>query len=213
LRIVRKPIVKTPKSLLWLALTALPGLVQAQIYVCKDSAGRTISADHAIAECAARPMRELGNNGVTKREIPAPLTAEQKRQRQLEAERVQAEAELSMQQRRRDLAMLERFRNENEIEAARARALEDVQKNIKHEGMMLALAERRFKDAQTEAEHRKDKNGRPLLPTRQFEDAKTGVNVETELMRQQQINLSKVETWFDETLKRYRELVGSGLTP
>ena len=203
----------TPKSLLWLFLTAMPGLLHAQIYVCKDSAGRTISADHAIAECAARPMRELGNNGVTKREIPAPLTAEQKHQRQLAAEHLQVEEELSMQQRRRDLAMLERFRNENEIETARARALEDIQKNIKHEGTMLTLAERRFKDAQTEGEHRKDKNGRPLLPTRQFEDAKNAFNVETELMRQQQINLSKVDTWFDETLKRYRELMGSGLTP
>ncbi|MDP9109115.1 MAG: DUF4124 domain-containing protein [Pseudomonadota bacterium] len=190
------------------ALT-LPGWVGAQIYVCKDSSGRTITADRPIPECAARPMRELGNNGVTRREIPAPLTPEQKQQRALEAERQRVENEAAMEVRRRDLAMLERFRNENEIHAAHKRAIEDIQQNIKQEAVALAVAEKQLKEAQTESDQRKSRPGAVLLPTRKLEDARSAVATENDLIRQQKIHLLKVDTWFDETLKRYRELNGT----
>ena len=188
---------------------ALPGWVGAQIYVCKDSSGRTITADRPIPECAARPMRELGNNGVTRREIPAPLTPEQKQQRALEAERQRVENEAAMEVRRRDLAMLERFRNENEIHAAHKRAIEDIQQNIKQEAVALAVAEKQLKEAQTESDQRKSRPGAVLLPTRKLEDARSAVATENDLIRQQKIHLLKVDTWFDETLKRYRELNGT----
>lgn len=201
------------RILIWLAAISLPGLAHAQIFVCKDANGRTITADRPIAECAARPMRELGNNGVTKREIAAPLTADQKRQRQIDAERAHADAEAALEQRRRDMAILERFRNEGEINAAHTRAIEDIQQNIKHEIAMLALAEKQLREAEAEAEalKRKEKNGKLLPHTRQYEEAKSAVSVENEIIRQQKLNMMRIDTWFDETLKRYRLL--SSATP
>jgi hypothetical protein len=197
------------RTAVWLSLAIMPVWAHAQIYVCKDANGRTMTSDRPIPECAARPMRELGNNGVTRREIAAPLTAAQKHQREIEADRLRSEAEAALEVRRRDLAMLERFRSEGEINAARKRAIEDIQENIKRETVTLALAEKSLKEAQVESEGRKGKNGVALLPTRRFEEAKATVASQNDLIREQKSNLLKVDIWFDETLKRYRELNGA----
>lgn len=201
--------IKFAHGIMMLTLAGLPGLVGAQIFVCKDDSGRTLTSDRPIPECASRPVRELGNNGVTRRQIPAPLTAAQKHQREVDAEQLRSEAEAALEVRRRDLAMMERFRSESEINAARKRAIEDIQENIKREMATLALAEKTLNESRIESEQRKGKNGVALLPTRRYEDAKAGVVTQMEVIRQQKINLLKVDTWFDETLKRYRELNGT----
>ncbi len=197
------------RSAFWLTLAIVPALVHAQIYICKDANGRTLTSDRPIPECAARPMRELGSNGVTRREIAAPLTAAQKHQREVDNDRLHSESEAALEVRRRDLAMLERFRSETEINAARERAIEDIQENLKRETVTLALAEKNLKEAEQESDGRKGKKGVALLPTRRFEDAKATVASENDLIRQQKSNLLKVDIWFDETLKRYRELNGA----
>lgn len=200
---------KMTRSAFWLTLAIVPALVHAQIYICKDANGRTLTSDRPIPECAARPMRELGSNGVTRREIAAPLTAAQKHQREVDNDRLHSESEAALEVRRRDLAMLERFRSETEINAARERAIEDIQENLKRETVTLALAEKNLKEAEQESDGRKGKKGVALLPTRRFEDAKATVASENDLIRQQKSNLLKVDIWFDETLKRYRELNGA----
>ena len=197
------------RSLLGLILTSLSVSSYAQIFVCKDSNGRTITSDRPIPECAARPMRELGKDGVTRREIAAPLTAAQKRQREVDADRLRTEAEAALEVRRRDLAMLERFRSESEIHAAHKRAIEDIQENIKRETVTLVAAEKTLKEAQIESNGRKGKNGAALLPTRRYEDAKAAVASQVDSIREQRINMLKVDAWFEETLKRYRELNGA----
>ena len=63
------------KTWLFLFFVLLPWTAQAQFFQCKDASGRTLSSDRPIPECADRPVRELGRNGMLKREVPPPLTA------------------------------------------------------------------------------------------------------------------------------------------
>ena len=142
---------------LGLSLVSTAGTAKAQIFTCKDSTGRTLTSDRPIAAYAARPMRELNKNGVVMREIPAPLTAEQKHQQQLEADRQRAQAEAVLEVRRRDQALLERFRNEDEIEAARKRAVADNQEKIRLELARVPALEKQLKDATAEAQRQVDK--------------------------------------------------------
>jgi hypothetical protein len=187
----------------------LPCLAHAQIYVCKDAAGRTITSDRVIPECAARPMRELGNNGYTRREIPAPLTAEQKRQIELETERQRAEEIAATEARRRDQAILERFRSEAEIHAAHKRAVMDVQEKIRLETITLGVAEKQLRESTADAEKHRGKAGPPPALMRKVEEAQNAVNAENNLIQQRQAEQLKVGLWFDETLKRYRDLTGA----
>lgn len=200
---------KILRNAVWLTIAALPILAHAQIYICKDVNGRTMTSDRPIPECATRPMRELGSNGVTRREIAAPLTAAQKHQREIDADRLRSETEAALEVRRRDVAMLERFRSESEINGAHKRAIEDIQENIRRENITLVLAEKNLKEAQLESEGRKSKNGMALVPTRRFDDAKAALTAQIGLIRQQKSDLLKVDIWFDETLKRFRELNGA----
>src|SRR3979411_410717 len=120
----------------------MPLTVNAQIIMCKDVSGRTFTSDYPIPECIDRPAREFGRNGVLKREIPAPLTAEQKRQQQLDEEKRKAEEAAAAEQKQIDRAILSRYRNEGEIELARKRTLDLVEEKIKRETVALAAAEK-----------------------------------------------------------------------
>ncbi len=196
-------------AVLILFLAGMPGPGVAQIYVCKDANGRTMTADRPIPECATRPMRELGSNGVLRREIPAPLTAAQREQQQRDNAKLQAEAEASLELRRRDTAILERFRSEVEIEAARKRAVIDVNEKIRQERGMLISAERQLKDALAEASLRTRNKVVPPRLAQQVEQAQSAVSAEQSLTQAHQRELLRTDVWFDDTLKRYRELTGS----
>lgn len=200
---------KIAQSMLGLTLASMSMWAHAQIFVCKDGNGRTMTSDRPIPECAARPVRELGRDGVTRREIAAPLTAAQKHQREADADRLRSEAEAALEVRRRDLAMLERFRSESEIHAAHKRSIEDIEENVRRESVTLAAAEKTLREAQIESDGRKGKNGVALLPTRRYEDAKGAVANLVDSIHQQRSNVLKVDAWFEETLKRYRELNGA----
>ncbi|GAA4021556.1 DUF4124 domain-containing protein [Actimicrobium antarcticum] len=200
-------------SLLVLTLAQLPGLAHAQIYMCKDAAGRTITSDRPIPECALRPMRELGNNGVTLREIPAPLTAEQKYQKQLAAERQKADAAAALEVRRRDMAILERFRSEREIEFARKRAISGVEEKIRSEQLSYSLAEKQFGEASRDAERYRRNGVLPAFHVQKVERARDAVQAEQQLLIQHKHELLKVDAWFDDTLMRFRELSKSVSLP
>lgn len=188
-----------------LAAVSVSGLVHAQIYSCKDGNGRTLTSDREIPECASRDMREIGKNGIVRRVIPAPMTADQRRAKQLDEERAKQQADAVLEARRRDQALLARFRNEGEIDRAQQRALGDLQEKIRHSDLALALATDQLKIAQAEAARRSSKNIPPYMQQR-IDDAKTSVSAETSRKLQIQSDLSRLDQSFDETRKRYREL-------
>ncbi len=46
-------------------LAVSPLLAQAEIYICKDASGKTLTSDRPIMECQDRKVRVLGKNGLT----------------------------------------------------------------------------------------------------------------------------------------------------
>jgi hypothetical protein len=113
----------------------------AQIFMCKDAAGHTLTSDHPIPECADRAMRELDNRGMVRREIAAPMTAEQKRQQQADEEKRKAEQAAAQEQKRNDRAIRLRYRSEADIEAARERSLAPIQDKLQREKASLAAGQ------------------------------------------------------------------------
>jgi hypothetical protein len=196
---------RTIQVLLCLSV-AMPFVAHAQIIMCKDASGKTHTADRPLMECADRPIREFGSAGYLKREVPAPLTAEQKRQKQIEEEKRQAEEAALAEQKHADRAMLARYRNEADIEVARQRTLDIIREQVKRQISVLAAAEKQQKEVQSEVAQFKNTKDVPLTLQHRVQEADKAVHSQTKKVRDYEAEMAQVNGRYDATLKRFREL-------
>lgn len=203
-------IVLTLKRVLFFgAAGLLPLLAHGQIYTCKDAAGRTVTGDHPMPECADRRVVELSKAGVVKGEIPAPLTAEQKRQQQALEEKRRAEAAAEEQRRQQDRALLSRYHSEADIESSRRYYLSLSQDLIKRDQVAIDVAQNQLKAANTEAEFYKHRKTLPISLRNKIDEANRDIAYSQKNMADHQTELGRINGKFDETLKHFRELVGA----
>ena len=181
-------------------------LAQTKIYICKDAAGRTLSSDRPIAECSSRPMREMDNNGITRREIAAPLTPEEKQKNEQEARARRAEELAAVEKSRNDAAILSRFRNENAIVGAGRRNAAIVQENVKREKQMLAAAEKRQQAVEAELVQLPGGAARPAYLRQRLEEADRAVNSSRGRLDDYEAEILHINTRTEATLARFREL-------
>lgn len=178
-----------------------------QIYMCKDATGRTVTSDRQIPECVDRAVRELGRDGTFRREIPAPLTPEQKREKQLQEAKAKADAMAVEEQRQSDRLMLARYASEKDIEASRQRSLDLVQEQIKRETKEMAAAEKNLKAAQVEADVQMKKKVAPSPDVKhRVDDAEQAIQAAKKAIQEHEAELAQINVKYDQTLKRYREI-------
>lgn len=179
----------------------------AAIYMCKDANGRTITSDQPIPECANRAMKELGNNGVVRKEIAPPMTAEERRAKEAEEKKKKEEAAAAEEKRKAAIALLARYRSEKEIEAGRQRALENIQDEIKREELSKADSEKQLGQAQALVDSYEKKNKPvPSEAQQKLDDAQRVVDECNKLLDEHHQELDQMNARFDDTLKRYREI-------
>lgn len=201
-----------PRTWVLLSLLAAAPLAQAQLYVCTDARGRTISGDRPPAECADRAVRELRSDGSVRRVIEPPMTAEQKAAKAAEAKRQAEEAEKQRGQMRRDLALLETYASEAEIEDTRNRALGSRQQLIDRAVKRLEDHRREKKKLDSEGEFYA-KRDMPDKLKRAFEANANIIRSEERIIADVRADMERVNARFDAELKRWRELVTSGAQP
>lgn len=190
-----------------LLLTLAAGSAQAQIYMCKDANGRTLTSDRPIPECANRTQKELRGNGTVKREIPPPLTPDQLRQKKEDEEKRKLEETAAADQKRRDTVLLTTYQTEAQLEAERQRAVTQLRNNINIAITAQNNAEQRRKAAQTEADLVR-KSGKPVPPAlkNRIDDAQKVADHESKNADGMEAEMVKVKLKYDDMLKRYREL-------
>jgi hypothetical protein len=195
-------------SLLLSLLLAHVG-AQAQIYMCKDASGHTITADRPIAECMDRPIREYDRKGMPRRDILPPPTAEQKRQMRLEEDKRRLEELAEQEQRRSDRAMRARYRDEADIEFARNRSLETVQEQMRREKSVLAAAEKRRRDFRAEADGYAKRNVSPPEGLqRRIDASEQSVRDSERAIKELNAQFEQINVKYDETLSRFRLITG-----
>jgi hypothetical protein len=188
----------------------LPSLSQAQIYMCKDASGKTITSDRPIPECADRTIREYGKSGNFKRDIPPPPTAEERRKKEEEESRKKADEAAEKDKKRGDTALLARYRTEADLDNARKRSLAIVQEQQKRENASLAKSELQLKQAQTEVDAgNKKKAPVPPVLIRKVDDLQNSVNASKKRIQDQDAELAKINAKYDDELKRFKELTSS----
>jgi hypothetical protein len=199
---------KTAISICLLALAPLT--VHAQkIYMCKDASGRTLTSDRPIPECADRAVKELDNQGMVRREVAAPLTAEQKQQAKLDEEKKKADAIVAAERKRNDMAIMARFRNEDDIALARKRNTDLVQDQIKRESTSITNLEKKKKDVMGQMPAAKDKKDVMASLKRAVDEIDAGIAADKKKIQEYEAEVAQINEKYDATLKRYRELNGT----
>lgn len=192
---------------LLLPLLGAPACALAEIYICKDASGRTITADRPIPECADRTMRQLDSNGVTRREIAAPLTPEQKRAREALEEKQRIEKVAADEQRLYDNALMTRYRNEDDIALARKRAVELLNDQMKIDTTALTRESKEMKLAQAAVAGAK--GAVPAYDRRHLQDTARAVESRLESINQRLAEIDRTHQKFDLALKRFREIAAA----
>ena len=177
------------------------------MFTCRDHAGRTITSDRPIPDCAG-VMRELGPSGILRREIAPPLTADQQRQKDADDKAKRAAEEAVREKRRRDSALLTAYQNEDQIEAARKRALADADESLKTSHARLVELGKERTGLQQEAATYKGKAMPPLFK-RKMDDNQALIDDEEASIRTRQSDVERINGRYDDDRARFRELNGA----
>lgn len=119
-----------------LALPALAGAADpaaggGRIKKCQDASGKWHYGDTAAKECARSKVIELSEQGLKRKEIAAPLTEEELKQREAQREELARQKQEAEERRRRDEMLLSSYGHEDDIIYARDRKLAVLEANIK----------------------------------------------------------------------------------
>jgi len=188
-----------------------PTLAAGNLYCCIDATGKQICGDLLPQACYGRAYRELGENGRTLRTIEAPLTAEERAQRQVADEKRKAEEAIVREKQRKDQALLNTYGSERDIEAMRLRAQNDVQKEIKAAQTLIAEIRERRTKFENEAEFYKKKT-MPAEVQKGLKEADYEIKAQESIIESKKKELDVIREKYDEDKRRYSDLIKRGLT-
>lgn len=124
-----------------LSLIAAMPLAAAANTFCCEANGKTYCDDGIPAACYGKAYRQLNNSGVVIKQYAAPLTPEQKAQKEAELARQRAEEEKRAEQERLDRKLVSMYATLSDMDMGHERALSDLQKGRQ-------LMEKRLADSQ-----------------------------------------------------------------
>lgn len=188
-----------------------PASAAGNLYCCVDATGKQICGDLLPQACYGRAYRELGENGRTLRTIEAPLSAEEREQRQAADEKRKAEEAIVRERQRKDQALLNTYGSERDIEAMRLRAQNDALKEIKAAETQIAEIRERRKKFENEAEFYKKKT-MPAEVQKGLKDADYEIKAQESVIESKKKELDIIREKYDEDKRRYLDLIKCGLT-
>jgi hypothetical protein len=182
---------------------------------CQDAQGRWHFGDFAAEECEHSKVIEMSTQGVKKKEIAAPLTAEQLKQQEeqhAESERERLRAE---ERKRRDEVLLSSYGTESDIAYVRDRKLAQIEAAIQaSEGTLtplrtvLARMEKQLEEETKRGDQKAIKQTTQSIKQTQEQIARHEATIAAK--KAEQIAVRKQ---YEEELARYRELKKSSAAP
>lgn len=195
-----------------LLVMSIATMANAEIFMCKDAAGRTYTSDRPIPECAGQAVREYANSGMLKRRIAAPLTPDQQKEKQAQEEKKKAELLAQQEQRHADRALLARYHSENDIAHSRQRDAQRIGKQVEQQNAQLAIAEKEQRVAQTALNARMEAGTIPADLKLRVTQAGQAVRTAQAELDDSKARLAEINRKYDLLLQRYRELSGTTKT-
>lgn len=197
---------KYQASLLLLALVTNGVFAGGEFYCCVDPGnGRRVCSDTLPNQCRGRAYQVFDSGGNLTKDVGPPLTAEQKAELALAAQRQKQLDDAAREQRLRDQALLETYATEEDIDLAQSKAEADVMLAIKDTQARINEAKAKRQKAQSEAEFYKKK----AMPSELAKDLRTVENeikIQQELLSVKQREFDAIKTKYDTDRKRYYEV-------
>ena len=197
-----------PKQLTLAALlvsATLPAL--AGDFFCCQLNGRRACGDTLPTACRGLPYKILDQNGNLKKEVAAPLTPEQKAQKEREAEERKAREEAEREQGRKDQALLDTYATPQDIDMAQKKAESDLNYAIKNAASQIEASQAKLDKLGRDAEFYKNKALPPELK-KDMDKARAEIRAQGELQASKQRDLEAVRKKYEAERQRYFELTG-----
>ena len=191
-----------------LACALLNRYAYADIYTCKDVAGRTLTSDRPIPECADRAMFVRQHPAQSQREIPRTKTVEERRKADEELEKQKLAEQLEDQRKRDELYLLANFKKESDIDITRQKALEVVKEKIRVGSEQLKAVDHLLTELQAEQRNGASKSQaeNANLQSRANQLVLSLKNSRESVARYE-VEKTLINTQYDDILIRYREVV------
>lgn len=191
-----------------LAALSLPAHA-AKTYCCVDERGRQACGDSLPRECFGRAYREVNEHGMTVRNVEAPLTAEQKAQREAAAASKKKAERAAMEENRKNQALLNTYASEQDVDLAREKALADVESSAREVQKKYDDALKRKQKLDIEAGFYQKKPMPPELQA-QIKSSESEIKAQQFAMEAKKKEMEQVKVRFEEEKKRYLELIHGG---
>ncbi len=186
-----------------LCLVGLP--VQARTFCC-DVGNRTYCDEGVPPACYGKAYRELGKRGETVRYYEAPLTPEQKAQRDAELAKKKEEEARALEEDRRNRKLLGTYPTVKELDDSHARVLADLEKGLKQAQEKLAESQGRRNKLDEEAEFYK-KRSMPESLKLQVRRSDTEIKSNEKNVNDRLQDIETAKQRFAEERTRYLELI------
>lgn len=179
----------------------------AKTYCCTDKDGHRVCGDIMPEQCADRAYKEFGDKGV--RSYEAPLTAEQRAQREAAAAKKKEEDRIAGEQRRRDQALLNTYGSEKDIDILRDRAVADVEAIGQQAQEKYDVAQKRKVQLEKELEFYAKKPVPGALKS-QIKENELEIEAQKKAIEDKDKAVQATRARFEEDRKRYRALTQTG---
>lgn len=184
-----------------------PGPIIPGVYTCTDAQGRKLTADRPIPECLDREQKVLNPSGTVKAKVGPSLTALERAEQERLAKREMEERNRSADEKRRDRALLTRYPNKSMHDKERTEALSQIGVVIQAARLRLTELTKQRVGIDEEMEfYRKDPVKAPAYVRRQLEENTQSQAVQQRFIDEQEAEIRRVNTRFDDELARLRQL-------
>lgn len=193
------------EALLALAcLLAAPTLAAGRMFCCTNAAGQQECGDTLPKACYARAYREIGESGLTQRNVEAPLTPEQRVQRAADEARARAEADARKEKLRKENLVLDTYGSEKDIEDARLRARTEVLRLIKLAQDQITQIRVKRKKMEDETKFYKNKKY-PVELQQGLDDTSAEIKYQEAVIDAKNKELEAIRVKYDAERQRYIE--------
>lgn len=194
-----------------LVITGLSGACWAQsvagVYTCTDAKGRKLTSDRPIPECIDREQKVLNPSGTVRTKVGPTMTAQEKAEQDLRERKEAEEKGRLAEEKRRDRALLTRYPTKAIHDQEREEAINQVNasKNAASSRLEELVRQRKVLDDEMEF-YKKDPSKAPAYLRRQTEESTQSIAVQKRFIGEQEAEIRRINSRFDEELKRLRQL-------
>lgn len=206
-------VLATTLALLGATAQAAPA-ASGKIKKCQDASGHWHYGDSADDLCRHSKVVEINEQGLTTKEIAAPLTAQQLKELDNNKATLEAEKKVAEEQARQDKLLLSTYGHEDDISYVRDRKIADTEAQIQSSQKTLAAlhsTEKRIKAQAADEQH----GGKAAseATTKQLADTEAQISKYEQFVAAKQKEIEAIRAQAAKDMERYRYLKRGVPTP